>query len=353
MPTTHIAAGEDMDQGTTHPGDTTTNGIFDRLDALEALFPHGFGFSDWTPRLVVDDAHNADLGHGLWQPSNPATSVNPTLGTGTYAGTTTPAGVSGRVFQVGKLVVADAQITFGAASTNPGIGAYRVSLPYPCTSRENTQSAIVGYGHLFNPAVPNTFLGLGPGNFRHVMLHNAPSVSTDVAGLVIGVNNPRPAALSATGLTAPVATITTITVAGTTATVTTSGTNNVTAGGRAVIAGNSGAAMNGTWTVLASPAPTGTTYAVTVPSGTSGGNGGTSAAVGPQNHTDDTAMNETAPGASYSQPLSIEVRNLLGTLWNADIAAWATNLFDNTSAGVPWVWGAGCRAVLTFVYEAA
>lgn len=137
--------------------------INDLATALNSLLPLGLGFAAYTPALT-------------------ATTTNPTLGTASVQ--------SGRYFQIGKFVIANFAIKFGTAGAVAGSGAYRISLPVPCTTTANTNSYVVGYGHVRNPN--EGFIGLGPGAYRGVTFHTAPSVTTSVAGIVLNANLPNP-----------------------------------------------------------------------------------------------------------------------------------------------------------------
>lgn len=139
--------------------------INDLATAVNTMLPLGTGFVSYTPALT-------------------ATTTDPTLGTGSVA--------TGRYFQFGKFVIANFAIKFGTSGTNAGSGAYRVSLPVPCTTLANTNSFVVGYGHIRNPN--EGFLGLGPSAYRGVTFHTAPSVSTSVVGIVLNTNQPDPTA---------------------------------------------------------------------------------------------------------------------------------------------------------------
>ncbi len=145
--------------------DNLANAVNDIAVVLNTMFPLGTTWADWTPALT-------------------ATTTNPTLGTASVA--------RGRYFRVNKLVVAEFQIKFGTSGENQGSGAYRISLPVPCTTGANTNSAILGYGHIRDSS--EGFLGLGPASYRGVTLHTAPSVSTSVVGIVLNSNLPNPTA---------------------------------------------------------------------------------------------------------------------------------------------------------------
>ncbi len=145
--------------------DNLAAAINDLAIAVNTILPLGTGFVAYTPALT-------------------ATTTNPTLGTGSVA--------TGRYFQFGKFVIANFAIKFGTSGTNAGSGAYRVSLPTPCTALANTNSFVIGYGHIRNPS--EGYLGLGPSSYRGVTFHTAPTVSTSVVGIVLNTNSPNPAA---------------------------------------------------------------------------------------------------------------------------------------------------------------
>ncbi len=142
---------------------------------------------DAVNSLALDMNTLFPLGIGAWTTYTPAltaTTTNPTLGT-------TGKIATGRYFRIGKLIMAQFRIQFASivGEINKGSGAYRISLPVPCTSFANTNGIVVGYGHIFD-ASEGGGLGLGPGSFRDVMYHNATSITTSVAGIVIGSNQP-------------------------------------------------------------------------------------------------------------------------------------------------------------------
>lgn len=127
------------------------------------LLPASGFFTSWTPVLLADSVGGED---------------NPTLGTdsiqwGTYA-------------RLGNFVVAHYHIQFGTSGIAVGGTAYRISTPTQVHQEWFTHNMQVGMGHIHN--ANGGFLGLGPGAFRHVLLHVAPTLASrgNLAGLVLG-----------------------------------------------------------------------------------------------------------------------------------------------------------------------
>ena len=129
-------------------------------------------WQSYTPMLVVNDGTAT---------SAPTSGTNPTLGTGSVQ--------LGRYFQLGSSVIANFVIQFGTSNVNAGSGAYRVTLPVPCTGTANSNRFVLGSGHLLNHT---DVYDLGPGNYRAVNFHTSSVISTYTAGIVIGSNLPAP-----------------------------------------------------------------------------------------------------------------------------------------------------------------
>jgi len=136
-----------------------------RVPATHAATPTPGTFISWTPALSATSIN----------PSQHA--VAPKLGTD---------GVDfGRYTEIGHLVTAYFSITFGNGS-NPGSGAYRVSLPLPIVRAARLHGVAVGYGHEHD--VDQGYIGLGPGAYRNVVFHVNTNVDNLHAGIVIGEN---------------------------------------------------------------------------------------------------------------------------------------------------------------------
>lgn len=146
--------------------------IVTRVQPTNATVPIGT-FTSYTPVLSATSVNPSAAVH--------ARVVSPALGTN---------GTSyGRYVKIGHVVVADFVITFGANS-NPGSGAYRISLPVPVSKVLRSNGGAVGYGHEHEAS--QGYLGLGPGAYRNVIYHVNTNVDQLHAGLVIG-ENPRAA----------------------------------------------------------------------------------------------------------------------------------------------------------------
>lgn len=74
-----------------------------------------------------------------YTPALTASSVNPTLGTGSTA--------SGAYIAAGKLIVVSIQIKFGTSGTAAGTGTYRISLPVAAVT---TRPVLAGAAYLFD-----------------------------------------------------------------------------------------------------------------------------------------------------------------------------------------------------------
>lgn len=85
-----------------------------------------------------------------WTPVVTASSVNPTLGTGSVA--------AGRYAQVGKTVHATAFVQFGTSGVAAGTGTYAFSLPVTIDTSAN-RNGVVGMAYFQDSST--TFTGLG------------------------------------------------------------------------------------------------------------------------------------------------------------------------------------------------
>lgn len=80
------------------------------------------------------------LGEVVWTPALTASSVNPTLGTGSTA--------TGGYVRQGRLITFYAQLAFGTSGNAAGTGTYRVSLPF--TAAATWQGQVIGAVELNN-----------------------------------------------------------------------------------------------------------------------------------------------------------------------------------------------------------
>lgn len=108
-----------------------------------------------------------------YTPALTASSVNPTLGTGSS--------VLGRYVKVGRLVIGYAHITFGTSGVAAGTGTYRVSLP---VNRERSDGQRIGYGRIldasasqYRPIQASALAGIGAGNANLERLDQTTSVT--------------------------------------------------------------------------------------------------------------------------------------------------------------------------------
>lgn len=347
LPGSNLTPGTSSKDGT-WPSDVTFGTIKSAIVELRDQFPIGLTPADWTPRLVVNDAN----GTNSWTPS---TGANPTLGTGNA--------VKGRWWQFGKLVWAEADIIFGTSGAAAGTGAYRLSLPTPCTADANTYQKVIGFGHMYDDDAPGTFLGLGPANFKHFMLHNAPSVTTDVAGLVIGSNLQSSALTAGTYTLAnhtDLRTLTENTGDGAALDANTGQTTISVVGGVTRVHANSGSGHQ-TWAF--DDAYVGKRIFVADNAGHSGygvvaavNNAGTpSGGLGELDLTTNLGLTAVANGSFiiYAENARTDTSHVLGTVINDLKATFGQVISDNTSNANPWVWGNNDKIHATYIYEAA
>lgn len=81
--------------------------------------------------------------YSAWTPALTATSVNPTLGSGSSA--------AGRYLQTGKHVVAQGAVQFGAGGgAAAGTGSYNLSLPVNARTPVTLDGNLIGHGYIFD-----------------------------------------------------------------------------------------------------------------------------------------------------------------------------------------------------------
>ena len=168
--------------------DSLSSGLYTALAAIADLQTTVNGLStsyspptwqDWTPYVCVNDSYYDPNGSVL---TSPSTGSNPVLSNNSSHVQV------GRYFQIGKTIMASFSIQFGTSGVNPGVGSYRITLPVDCASVANENQFVLGTGHIFRAS--EGFAGLGPASFKDVHFHNAPTIGTSTAGLVIGTNLP-------------------------------------------------------------------------------------------------------------------------------------------------------------------
>jgi hypothetical protein len=284
---------------------------------------------------------SATSGWQSYTPNLVATGRNPALGSG--------ASQAGRWLLLDSLVIANFAITFGTHGVNPGSGAYRVTLPTPCTALANQKEFIVGQGHIVDS--DEGYLGLGPGAFKGVHFHNAPSVTTSVAGIVIGSNLPAspngffrpPWTTNHTNATSldEANTLGSVAVAQGTlapikssALITASTGNPFTASlvGKSIALNHNGAITYNTIGRLVGGNASNTIECATehtLPSGTAG--------------IKFTVYADAVPTLAH----------LAGTMANDLGAIFKQNINDNVGDANPWVWSSGDAIIGTLMYEAA